>query len=259
MNTRRSDGWQGRPRTGSSAPPRRQGTSPSASEPFRPARRLAARLLLLLGHGLVLVLGCLLFAGSLLVAAPAESTPRPTLVVLGDSLAAGYGLDPAQAYPAVLQRHLAQAGFPHEVLNAGVSGDTTAGGLRRLAWLLRRPVDVLLVALGGNDGLRGIAPSVTRSNLLAIVRETRAKHPAARIVIAGMQMPPNLGPEYVREFQAVFPAVARETKSVLVPHLLEGVGGRPELNQPDLIHPTARGQELIASNVWAVLKPVLGR
>ncbi len=189
----------------------------------------------------------------------ADAPPRPTLLVLGDSLAAGYGLDPAQAYPALLQRHLARAGLPHEVIAGGVSGDTTAGGLRRLDWLLKRRIDVLLVALGGNDGLRGIAPSSTRSNLLAIVRRARTRYPEIRVVLAGMQMPPNMGPDYVREFQAVFPEVARETGSLLVPHLLEGVGGKPELNQPDLIHPTARGHEIIASNVWAVLKRDLTR
>ncbi|MBL9138068.1 MAG: arylesterase [Verrucomicrobiales bacterium] len=182
---------------------------------------------------------------------------RRTLVVLGDSLAAGYGVDPGEAYPSVLQRWIEREKLPFEVVNAGVSGDTTAGGLRRMNWLLRRPMDVLLVALGGNDGLRGISPEATRTNLVRIVEVARTKQPGIRVVVAGMQMPPNMGPEYTRQFQEVFPAVSRETKSELVPHLLEGVGGRPEMNQPDLIHPTPAGHQVLASNVWAVLKPVL--
>ena len=183
---------------------------------------------------------------------------RKTLLVLGDSLAAGYGVDPSESYPAVLQKWLQAMRLPVDVANAGVSGDTTAGGLRRLDWQLRRRIDVLLVALGGNDGLRGIAPASTRSNLLAIVAKARARYPDVAILIAGMQMPPNMGAEYTREFRDVFPAVAREAKATLVPHLLEGVGGKPEFNQPDLIHPTPRGHEIVASNVWQVLEPVLG-
>lgn len=203
---------------------------------------------------LALIVGVLL--PSLAAEGPAVPA-RQTLLVLGDSLAAGYGLDPAQAYPSLLQQHLDRAGLPYEVVNAGVSGDTTAGGLRRLNWLLKRKVDVLLVALGGNDGLRGIAPSATRSNLLSIISVARSRHPDLRVILAGMQMPPNMGADYTREFQAVFPAVARETRSTLIPHLLERVGGRPELNQPDLIHPTPRGHELVASNIWTVLEPLL--
>jgi acyl-CoA thioesterase-1 len=186
-----------------------------------------------------------------------EDASRRTLVVLGDSLAAGYGVEPAEAFPALLQAEIEQAQLPFKVVNAGVSGDTTAGGLRRLSWLLRRPVDVLLMELGGNDGLRGLPPAATRSNLVAMIETVRARYPEVRLVLAGLQMPPNLGDDYTREFRAVFPAVAREQKVVLIPYLLEGVGGRPELNLPDLIHPTAGGHRLVASNVWRILKPVL--
>lgn len=180
-----------------------------------------------------------------------------TILVLGDSIAAGFGVDPKEAYPAVLQRKVEAANLPYTVVNAGVSGDTTAGGLRRLDWQLRRPVDVLLLELGGNDGLRGIPPETTRSNLVAIIAKTRAKNPAAQIVLAGMEMPANMGEDYNRQFQRVFPEVAKEQQAALVPFLLANVGGVPELNLPDQIHPTPKGHELVASNVWVVLEPVL--
>jgi len=187
----------------------------------------------------------------------ADSPARKTLLVLGDSLAAGYGLDPSEAFPALLQRRADDARLPITVVNAGVSGDTTAGGLRRLDWLLRRPVDILLLELGGNDGLRGLPTEATRTNLSGIVRKTRARNPDAVIVIAGMQMPPNMGEAYAARFQEVFPEVAREEKALLIPFLLEGVGGVLELNQPDQIHPTAAGHQVIASNLWIHLEPVV--
>lgn len=192
-------------------------------------------------------------------AASVGSEARRTLLILGDSLTAGYGLEPSQAYPALLQKKIDDAGLRFEVVNAGVSGDTTAGGLRRLGWVLKRRVDVAVVALGGNDGLRGLAPEATRSNLMAIVDGLRAKNPSTQVVLAGMQMPPNLGKEYVDKFRSIYPAVAKEKQVTLIPHLLEGVGGIPRLNQPDQIHPTAEGQEILASNVWSVLEPVLRR
>jgi acyl-CoA thioesterase-1 len=201
-----------------------------------------------------------LLAQLFFLAAPglAATEPRPLrLLVLGDSLAAGFGVDPDQAYPARLGRRAAAAGLSVEVVNGGVSGDTTAGGLRRLSWLLREPPDVLLLALGGNDGLRGLPPEATRSNLLAIVDRARAGRPGLAVVLAGMQMPPNMGDDYTRQFSNVFPAVARGRGLPLVPHLLEGVGGRPELNLPDGIHPTSEGHAVIASNIWPVLEPVL--
>jgi acyl-CoA thioesterase I len=187
----------------------------------------------------------------------AETAPRKTLLILGDSLAAGYGLDPAEAFPALLQKRVDDANLAITVVNAGVSGDTTAGGLRRMDWMLRRPVDILLLELGGNDGLRGLSPDSTRTNLVQIIRKTREKNPSAAVVVAGMQMPPNMGEAYGVRFRDVFPQVAREERATLIPFLLEGVGGIAELNQPDQIHPTAAGHALIASNLWIVLEPVL--
>jgi acyl-CoA thioesterase-1 len=180
-----------------------------------------------------------------------------TVVVLGDSLAAGWGLDPSESFPALLQTKINSAGLKFTVVNAGVSGDTSAGGLRRIDWLLRRRVDVLVLELGGNDGLRGIPVGVTRTNLQAIIDRTKQKHPQAKIVVAGMQMPPNMGVDYTAAFAKLFPELAKANNAALVPFLLEGVGGKPELNLPDMIHPTAEGQKIVAENVWKVLKPVL--
>jgi acyl-CoA thioesterase-1 len=180
------------------------------------------------------------------------------ILILGNSIAAGYGLDPEQAFPARLQEKIDSLGWDFHVVNAGVSGETTAGGLSRLDWLLRQPVDVLIIELGGNDGLRGIASDVTRQNLQAIVDKTQARYPEAEIVLAGMQIPPNLGPEYTERFRSIFPDLARENDLHLVPFLLEGVGGVPALNLPDGIHPTAEGHRIVASNVWDTLEPVLG-
>jgi acyl-CoA thioesterase-1 len=179
-------------------------------------------------------------------------------VVLGDSITAGYGLpDPSQAYPALLQKKIDAAKLPYIVANAGVSGDTTAGGLRRIDWALGPGADVLIVALGGNDGLRGVMPKQTEENLTAIIQKARAKVPKITIIVAGMEMPGNMGKEYVDEFRALFPRVAETQKTLLVPFLLTGVGGIAELNQQDLIHPNATGQQRVADNVWAVLEKAL--
>ncbi len=183
-------------------------------------------------------------------------TNRLSLVVLGDSLAAGYGVDPAEAYPGVLQRQIDGAGLNYRVVNAGVSGDTSAGALRRIDWLLRRPVDVLLIEIGGNDGLRGQSPGALKTNLVTIIERTRHKQPQARIVLVGMKMPPNMG-AYAEQFETVFAEVAREQETAFVPHLLEGVGGVPEMNQPDGIHPSPEGHRRVATNVWTVLEPIL--
>lgn len=192
----------------------------------------------------------------------ANSTERvaaspKTVVVLGDSLAAGYGVEPSEAYPALLQDKITSAGLNFTVVNAGVSGDTSADGLNRINWLLRRPMDVLILELGGNDGLRGISPSATATNLQTIIDRVKQKYPRAQVVITGMQMPPNMGETYVTAFRDIFPALAKNNHAALVPFLLEGVGGKPELNQPDHIHPTAAGHQIVAENVWRVLKPVL--
>jgi len=184
--------------------------------------------------------------------------PR-TLVFFGDSLTAGYGLDdPAsEAYPALVQQKIDAAHLPWRVINAGLSGETTAGGLRRVEWTLRQPADVFVLALGANDGLRGIEPAVSRANLQGIINRVRARCPAAVIVLAGMQMPPTMGESYAREFAAIYSEVARENQLALIPFLLAGVGGQAELNQPDGLHPTARGHAVVAENVWTVLRPLL--
>jgi acyl-CoA thioesterase I len=190
--------------------------------------------------------------------ASASAADTKNVVVLGDSLAAGYGLDPSSAFPALLQKKINDAGWKFHVVNAGVSGDTSAGGLRRLDWLLKRRVDVLVIELGGNDGLRGLSPAALKKNLQSIIERTRQKYPAAQVVLAGMKMPANLG-SYATEFERTYSEVAKENDIPFVPFLLEGVGGNPELNLPDRIHPTAEGQKILADNVWAVLKPVLAK
>jgi acyl-CoA thioesterase I len=181
---------------------------------------------------------------------------RPVVLFLGTSLTAGLGVDRSEAYPAVIQQLLDSAGIGLQVVNAGVSGETSAGGLRRIDALLSQPVRILVLELGANDGLRGLDLDTLRANLQGIIDRTRAAHPDARIVIAGMQAPPNLGDRYTSEFRQVFEDVARENNAALVPFLLEGVGGHPELNQADGIHPTPEGHRLVAANVWAVLKGV---
>ncbi|MEJ2076946.1 MAG: arylesterase [Acidobacteriota bacterium] len=182
---------------------------------------------------------------------------RPVLLVLGDSLTAGYGLDPSQAYPAQLQKKIDAAGLDVEVVNAGLSGETSAGGARRVNWLLRRRVDILLLELGANDGLRGIPLDSTRKNLQHIIDETRGRYPHAQVVIAGMLVPPNLGPDYSQRFRDLFRELAEKNQATLIPFLLEGVAGKPELNQADGIHPTPDGHKLVAENVWKVIRPLL--
>jgi acyl-CoA thioesterase-1 len=207
----------------------------------------------------ILMFGLLLTAGTALLAEEAPNANRATkrIVVLGDSITAGYGLDPGEAYPALLQKKIDAAKLPYTVANAGVSGDTTAGGLRRIAWAMGKGADVLIIALGGNDGLRGISPEETKKNLLGIVAKARTKNPEIAILIAGMQMPDNMGKTFTAEFKTLFPEAAKESKSTLIPYLLEGVGGIETLNQPDRIHPTAEGQAKVADNVWKVLQPVV--
>ncbi len=190
-------------------------------------------------------------------AAPAAATRAdlPAVVFLGDSLTAGYGLAEEQAYPALIEARMRAAGIDLPVVNAGVSGDTTAGGLRRLDWILRRPVAVLFVALGGNDGLRGVPLAETRRNLAQIIE--RAQAAGARVVLAGMKLPMNYGPDYRAAFEAIYADLARRYGLTLVPFLLEGVGGVARLNQADGIHPTAEGQATVAEVVWPVLEPVV--
>jgi acyl-CoA thioesterase-1 len=202
----------------------------------------------------VLVAACWLTISTFVLGAEAG---RKTVVVLGDSIAAGSGVDPAESFPGVLQKWIEEKQLPWEIINAGVSGDTTAGGLRRMPWLLKRRMDVLVIELGGNDGLRGLAPEETRANLEKIISLAREKYPDVRIILAGMQMPQNMGVDYTKKFSALFAEVAKEKKTKLIPFVLEGVGGKAELNQPDRIHPNPEGHKIVAQNVWAVLEPVL--
>jgi acyl-CoA thioesterase-1 len=179
------------------------------------------------------------------------------VVFLGTSLTAGYGIGEDLAYPALIRQKIDSAGLRYRVVNAGVSGETSAGGLRRLEWLLKDPIAVLVLELGANDGLRGQDVDSMEANLRAIVARTRAAYPDARIVLAGMQAPPNLGLLYARRFAKAFPLVAQETGSALIPFLLEGVAAVDSLNQPDGKHPTAAGHAIIAETVWRVLEPEL--
>ncbi|HTT58306.1 MAG TPA: arylesterase [Opitutaceae bacterium] len=194
-----------------------------------------------------------------LAAGAARAGEPPTLLFFGDSLTAGYGLeDPAtEAYPAVIQRKIAAAGLAWRVVNAGLSGETSAGGLRRVDWVLRQRVDCFVLELGGNDGLRGIPPATTEANLQGIIDRVRAKDPAAKIILVGIEAPPNMGPDFTRAFAAIFPALAARNHLPLIPFLLEGVAARPGLNQADGIHPTAKGHAVVAETVWSMLKSVL--
>jgi acyl-CoA thioesterase I len=179
------------------------------------------------------------------------------IVALGDSLTAGLGVGADEAYPALLQARLRREGFEYRVVNAGVSGDTSAGGLRRIDWALRLSPAVVIVALGANDGLRGQPPEALRDNLTRIVERARAA--GARVLLAGMRVPPNYGDDYARAFAGVYPAVAKATGVPLAPFLLDGVAGDPRLNQADGIHPTAEGQRRIAERLWPYLKPLLAK
>lgn len=183
--------------------------------------------------------------------------PKKSVVFLGDSLTAGLGVQPSEAFPALIGEKIRAAGLPFEVQNAGLSGDTTAGGLRRLDWLLQRPIDILVLELGGNDGLRGLNVKEMKSNLQAIIDKTKAKNPEVKIVLAGMQVPPNMGAEYTNRFAGVYGELARENNATLIPFLLEGVGGNRELNQRDMIHPSPAGHRVIADLVWKTLEPIL--
>src|SRR5262245_42573784 len=188
--------------------------------------------------------------------AAAPATPSvPRIVILGDSLTAGLGLPVDQSYPALLQQRLKAEGSDYQVVNAGVSGDTSAGGLSRLDWALDGDVRVLIVALGGNDGLRGLPPSQLEENLSQI--STRAQKRDIKVILAGMEAPPNYGRDYIVGFHQVYPALAKEYHVALVPFLLDGVAGQEALNQRDGIHPSAEGARIVADNVWKVLKPVV--
>ena len=200
-------------------------------------------------------------ADSTLVVASSSRVPsdgRPSVVFLGTSLTAGLGLEQEEdTYVARLVEMADSAGKPFRAVNAGVSGETSAGGLRRLDWVLREPLDVLVIELGANDGLRGQDPFALSENLTQIIRRTRTRYPTVRIVLAAMEAPTNLGSMYTAIFREVFVSVAETERTDLIPFLLDGVAGIPELNQDDRIHPTAEGHSMVASNVWVVLERVL--
>ena len=193
--------------------------------------------------------------------APAASAggERGRIVFLGTSLTAGLGLDPDQAFPALIQRRLDTEGLGFEAVNAGVSGETSAGARRRIDWLLQQPAAVLVIETGANDGLRGLEVDSLRSNIQAIIDEAGRQSPKPAVVLVGMRAPPNLGLRYSRRFERVYSELAKENDLPLVPFLLEGVAGRPALNQADMIHPTAAGQQRMAETVWEVLEPLLKR
>ncbi|QRR01181.1 arylesterase [Dyadobacter sandarakinus] len=191
-------------------------------------------------------------------AAAAPPAKKKTIVFFGNSLTAAYGLDdPSLGFAGLIQKRIDSLKLNYKVINAGVSGETTAGGNGRIDWLLKQPLDIFVLELGGNDGLRGIPVSETRKNLQAIMDKVKAKYPAAQIVLAGMQIPPNMGQQYASDFRQVYAALAKENNVKLIPFLLEGVGGESKLNQPDGIHPTAEGHRILAENVWVIIKDLL--
>ncbi len=201
---------------------------------------------------------------------PASSAPAATaapggtatagkkrLLFFGNSLTAGLGVEPEEAFAGLIGHYVDSLGLKYEVINAGLSGETTAGGRSRVGWLLRQPVDVFVLELGANDGLRGVPLASTRENLQGIIDTVRRRSPGAQIVLAGMQIPPNMGQAYSADFKAIFTDLASKNHLVLIPFLLEGVGGHPDLNQADGIHPTPTGHRIVARTVWAVLQPLL--
>jgi acyl-CoA thioesterase I len=238
---------------------------------IRMGRKLAAR------HAACLSVGWLIACGTPAADAPPADTARAagaadtaaeaaaaqdergTILFLGTSLTAGLGVGEDVAFPARIQAKIDSAGLPFQIVNAGISGETSAGGLARLDWMLQQPIDVLVLELGANDGLRGYDIDGMRANLDTILTRTRQRYPEAALVIAGMEAPPNLGGQYTQRFRAAFRDLARKHDAALIPFLLEGVAGEVDFNQEDRIHPSAEGHEVIARNVWEVLAPVLER
>jgi acyl-CoA thioesterase-1 len=197
----------------------------------------------------VLFISCLILLAS--------TTPPKLILFYGDSLTAGYGLSTEEAFPSIIDKKLKEKGKPAKVINAGLSGETSAGGLSRLDWILRQPVDVFVLELGANDGLRGLPLSETQKNLQLIIDKVLAKYPKAKIVIAGMMVPPNLGSDYTTQFQKIYPDLAKKNKAALIPFLLQGVAGDEKLNIADGIHPNVEGHKIVANNVLKVIEPLL--
>ncbi|SKB48291.1 arylesterase [Dyadobacter psychrophilus] len=197
-------------------------------------------------------------ADSVTTVSKSPASTRKTIVFFGNSLTAAYGLDdPSKGFAGLIQKRIDSLGLNYKVINAGVSGETTSGGNSRIDWLLKQPLDVFVLELGGNDGLRGIPVSETKKNLQAILDKVHAKYPDAKLVLAGMQIPPNMGQKYASEFKAVYAEIAKANNLTLIPFLLEGVGGESKLNLPDGIHPTEEGHKILAENVWVRIKDLL--
>jgi acyl-CoA thioesterase-1 len=183
--------------------------------------------------------------------------PIPTVLFFGDSLTAGYGLSPEEAFPNWVEKNLRQKGLSVKAINAGLSGETSAGGLERLNWILKQPVDVFVLELGGNDGLRGLPLEQTKKNLQAIIDQVKKKSPKTKIVIAGMMVPPNLGEAYATQFKSLYPELARSNQATLIPFLLEGVAGNEKLNLPDGIHPNPEGHKIVGQTVTRFIEPLV--
>lgn len=203
----------------------------------------------------LLILGLFLFSVGLKDNASQDQPKK--IVFFGDSITAGYGIPIENAFPELIQNKIKERNLNYEVVNAGLSGETTAGGLNRIDWILRAKPDIFILELGGNDGLRGLSLEESEKNLKAMIEKVRKANSEAQIILAGMQIPPNLGQEYTNEFKALFPKVAEEMNTQLIPFLLEGVGGDPKLNLSDGIHPNPKGHEIVAETVWKYIMPLL--
>ena len=187
-----------------------------------------------------------------------ETTAEQNIIFFGNSLTAGYGVDPSEAFAGLIQERIDSLDYDYNVINAGVSGETTATGLSRVEWVVKRqPVDVFVLELGGNDGLRGLNPEETKKNLISIIEKVRDIHPKVEILLAGMMIPPNMGEDYANEFKKIYAEIAEEKDVKLIPFLLKDVGGIADLNLPDGIHPTPAGHKIVAETVWEYLKPLL--
>lgn len=187
----------------------------------------------------------------------AQDSDAKTILFFGDSITAGLGVDKSQAFPALIQDRIDSLGLNYEVINGGLSGETSAGGLRRIDWTLQRDIDIMILELGGNDGLRGIDLNSTKANLQQIINKVKAKNPDTEIILAGMQVPPNLGQDYTKQFETIYPELAEENDLPLIPMIMDKVGGDEELMQSDGLHPTPEGHKVIADTVWEILRPVL--
>jgi acyl-CoA thioesterase I len=198
----------------------------------------------MVGKGILLIVAIFLFQGA----------PSPkSMLFFGDSLTAGYGLSPEEAFPALIEKELNKKAGTVKVTNAGLSGETSAGGLARIDWVLRQPIDVFVLELGANDGLRGLPLDQTRKNLQGIIDKVKAKYPKAKLVLAGMMVPPNMGKQYSAEFKNIYPELAKKNNATLIPFLLDGVGGNEKLNQADGIHPNVEGHKIVAKNLSVIL------